>query len=102
MRRPAHLPSLTLSASLLAVTLLTTPSQAGSTIATMPGTIVAVNVAVGDEVNAGDVLLVMEAMKMELSIAATTAGVVTAVAVAANDTVDAGAVLVIVDEIDAD
>jgi propionyl-CoA carboxylase alpha chain len=76
--------------------------EAGSTIATMPGTIVAVNVAVGDEVNAGDVLLVMEAMKMELSIAATTAGVVTAVAVAANDTVDAGAVLVIVDEIDAD
>ncbi|MGH1491410.1 MAG: biotin carboxylase N-terminal domain-containing protein, partial [Acidimicrobiales bacterium] len=37
----------------------------GSTVATMPGTIAAVNVSPGDNVVEGDVLLVMEAMKME-------------------------------------
>ena len=73
-------------------------AEPGSTVATMPGTIVSVAVAVGDEVAAGDVLLVMEAMKMELTIAASTAGLVSTVNVAAGETVDAGAVLVVVEE----
>ena len=70
----------------------------GSTVATMPGTIVSVNVEPGDRVTEGDVLLVMEAMKMELAIAATSPGVVSTVAVAAGDSVEAGAVLITVDE----
>jgi acetyl/propionyl-CoA carboxylase alpha subunit len=70
---------------------------AGSTVATMPGTIVAVNVAPGDRVAEGDVLVVMEAMKMELAVAATTAGVVATVPVSPGDGVEAGAVLVVVD-----
>ena len=70
----------------------------GSTIATMPGTIVAVHVSEGETVAAGDVLVVMEAMKMELSLTASAAGRVAAVAVAEGDTVEAGSVLVVVEE----
>ena len=76
--------------------------EAGSTVATMPGTIVEVKAAVGDVVEPGDVLLVMEAMKMELSIAASAPGVVTAIPVNAGDTVEAGAVLAVVGEPEAD
>ncbi len=71
--------------------------EAGSTVATMPGTIVAVEVSEGDAVEAGDTLVVMEAMKMELSITAAIAGVVTSVPVNAGDTVEAGSVLAIVE-----
>ncbi len=70
----------------------------GATVASMPGTIVAVAVAVGDEVTPGDLLVVMEAMKMELAIKSTASGVVSAVSVSAGDTVEAGAVLVETDD----
>ena len=69
----------------------------GSTIASMPGTIVDVRVVEGDHVSAGDVLLVMEAMKMELAITAARDGVVASIAVAPGDTVEAGSVLAVVD-----
>ena len=59
----------------------------------MPGRIVLVNVATGDAVEAEQVLLVMEAMKMELSLRAPRAGVVEAVQVKAGDFVEADAVL---------
>ena len=42
----------------------------------MPGTVTAVHVAVGDEVSAGQPLLVLEAMKMQHPVVAGTAGVV--------------------------
>jgi 3-methylcrotonyl-CoA carboxylase alpha subunit len=61
--------------------------------APMPGRIVLVNVAAGDTVEAEQVLLVMEAMKMELSLRAPRAGVVEAVQVKAGDFVEADAVL---------
>ncbi len=48
----------------------------GSLEAPMPGTVLMVNVADGDEVAEGDVLLVLESMKMELSIAAPRDGTV--------------------------
>jgi len=72
--------------------------EAGSTVATMPGTIVAVSVAVGDTVAVGDALVVMEAMKMELTITATSAGAVSAVEVEVGDSVEAGRVLVVIAE----
>ena len=59
----------------------------------MPGTILAVNVAVGATVKAGDVLMVLEAMKMENEIQAPKAGTVTAVAVTKGATVESGALL---------
>ena len=59
----------------------------------MPGNILAVNVAVGDTVKAGDVLMILEAMKMENEIQAPKDGKVTAVAVAKGATVESGALL---------
>ncbi len=70
---------------------------AGSTVASMPGTVVKVEVEPGDRVAEGDVLVVLEAMKMELAVAATVSGVVSAVPVAAGDGVEAGTVLVVVE-----
>jgi acetyl-CoA/propionyl-CoA carboxylase biotin carboxyl carrier protein len=65
--------------------------------ADMQGTILEVNVAEGDEVEAGDVLLVLEAMKMENDIEATRGGTVTEVAVAEGQSVDMGDPLVVID-----
>jgi len=66
--------------------------------APMQGTIVAVDVAPGDEVPAGGQLLVMEAMKMEHVVTAPAGGVVQALRVSAGDTVAEGAVLVVLEE----
>jgi propionyl-CoA carboxylase alpha chain len=63
---------------------------AGSLLAPMPGTVVRVAVAVGDAVEAGAPIVVLEAMKMEHVVAAPAAGVVAALAVQAGQTVDAG------------
>ncbi len=73
-------------------------AEAGSTVAAMPGTIIAVNVEPGAVVAQGDTLVVMEAMKMELAVAASTAGTVTSVPVAVGDSVEAGQVLAVVEE----
>jgi 3-methylcrotonyl-CoA carboxylase alpha subunit len=66
----------------------------GSVAAPMSGTIVKVTVAPGATVEAHQVLVVMEAMKMEHSIAAPHAGNIAEIAVAQGDTVAAGDVLV--------
>ena len=62
--------------------------------APMPGTVLAVAVAAGDEVTAHDPLVVLEAMKMEMPVLAPFAATVTAVHVAPGDQVASGAVLV--------
>ena len=66
----------------------------GAVTAEMQGTILGVSVTEGDEVRRGDVLCVLEAMKMENEVTATTAGTVTGVAVRVGDQVDAGDPLV--------
>jgi propionyl-CoA carboxylase alpha chain len=71
---------------------------AGSRAAPMPGTIVRVAVSAGQQVVQGEVLVVMEAMKMELSVRATGAGVVIQVLAEEGKPVDRGAVLVVIDE----
>ena len=63
-------------------------------LAPMPGRIVLVRARIGAEVAAGDELLVMEAMKMELALKAPRAGAIAAVGVAVGDFVEADAVLV--------
>jgi len=62
--------------------------------AEMQGTILSVDVAVGDEVGAGDVVCVLEAMKMENDVVAERGGTVTDVAVDEGDSVDMGDVLI--------
>ena len=62
-------------------------------VAPMQGTIVKTAVELGQAVAAGDLVLVLEAMKMENHITAHRDGVVTALEVAAGDVVDAGAAL---------
>jgi acetyl/propionyl-CoA carboxylase alpha subunit len=73
---------------------------AGSLVAPMPGTVVSVEVAVGDEVVAGQLLAVLEAMKMEHQITAPVAGRVSAVLVTVRQSIDAGAVMVVVDPVE--
>lgn len=71
---------------------------AGGCIAPMPGKVVELRVAEGDSVTAGQVLLIMEAMKMEHTVTAPQDGTVTQVSVAAGDQVDADALLIVVAE----
>ncbi len=65
-----------------------------SIIAPMPGRIVLLKAAAGDEVAEGDELLVMEAMKMELSLKAPCSGRIDSINACEGDFVDADAVLV--------
>ena len=62
--------------------------------APMPGKIVRVDVEPGQEVEEGAPLVVMEAMKMELSIKAERDGTIAEVAASAGDTVEADALLI--------
>lgn len=62
--------------------------------APMPGKIVGVKVKAGNQVSKGDVLIILEAMKMENEICAPKDGVVATVNVAVGDTVEGGDVLV--------
>ena len=64
--------------------------------APMPGTILKVNVQNGQAVKEGDVLVVLEAMKMENEILAPKAGTITQVLVSKGSTVDTGAPMVVI------
>ncbi len=69
---------------------------AGSLVAPMPGTVTRVEVGVGDEVKAGDTLVVLEAMKMEHAVRTASDGTVTDVLVSSGQQVEPGTVLAVV------
>lgn len=66
-------------------------------LAPMPGKVVRILVAAGDAVEAGQGVVVVEAMKMQNEMKAPRAGRVAAIHVKENDSVVAGAVLVVID-----
>jgi propionyl-CoA carboxylase alpha chain len=70
---------------------------AGSLVAPMPGAVVRIAVAVGDNVTAGQPVLWLEAMKMQHQITAPADGIVSELPVAVGQQIDVGAVLAVVD-----
>ena len=71
-------------------------SNGETVVAPMPGTILAVNVENGAKVKKGDVLMVLEAMKMENEITAPVDGTVASVSVTKGATVETGAALCVI------
>ena len=70
------------------------PAGAGDPVkAPMPGNILDVRVSAGQNVKAGDILLILEAMKMENEIVAPKDGTLTSVCVSRGQVVETGAVL---------
>ncbi|MFD6567214.1 biotin carboxylase N-terminal domain-containing protein [Micromonospora profundi] len=73
---------------------------AGSLLAPLPGAVTQVHVEVGQRVAAGDLLLTLEAMKLEHPVLAPTDGVVAELPVPAGGQVRTGAVLAVIDGVD--
>ena len=73
------------------------PTPAGASVveAPMPGKILKISVAVGASVVSGDVLLILEAMKMENEISAPAGGTVREIRAREGDSVNTGDVLVV-------
>ena len=75
----------------------TDPTASGDLSAPMPGTVIEVKVTVGEQVSAGQVLVVLEAMKMEMAIRSPRAGSIRSISVTRGDPVVAGSMLVELD-----
>jgi glutaconyl-CoA decarboxylase len=75
------------------------PSAAGgnAVCAPMPGVILNVSVNVGQAVNAGDVLLILEAMKMENDITCPASGTVKEIAVSKGSSVNTGDLMIVIE-----
>ena len=61
------------------------------------GKITSVNVKVGDEVQEGDILCLIESMKMENPILAPVAGTITEISISVGDAVETGALVAIIE-----
>ena len=75
----------------------TPPQSSGNPIkAPLPGVIVKINYKIGDTIKTGDVLLILEAMKMESEMFAPFDGVIESILVKEQDTVQEGQVMMVV------
>lgn len=61
------------------------------------GTVWKVELAVGDQVNEGDIIMILESMKMEIPVEATSAGVIAALNVAPGESVEDDQILCVVE-----
>jgi biotin-dependent carboxylase-like uncharacterized protein len=95
---PLAAPAYAALADALALRRGSTPVGANTIRAAMPGLVVSVAVTAGDTVATGQLLLVLEAMKMQNPVRAPRGGRVSRVLVAAGAQVDAGAALVELDD----
>ena len=94
---PAAAPA-PVAAAPAAASVSATPALAAGEVvkSPMPGNILKINITVGQKVNEGDTLLVLEAMKMENEIAAPKAGTVAQIIVSKGAVVETGAPLVVI------
>ncbi|OCC23390.1 hypothetical protein MB02_12290 [Croceicoccus estronivorus] len=69
-------------------------ASSGTILAPMPGTVISVQVAVGDAVSIGETLMIIESMKLETAIKAPRDGVIETLGFAAGQTFDQNALLV--------
>ena len=92
--KPVARPAIPTAAPAAAPVAPAAPAGAGSPIkAPLPGTITDIRVELGQQVNAGDIVLVLEAMKMQNNIEAEATGKITSILVKPGDTVMEGSVL---------
>ena len=82
------------SASAASTSSASTAAAGKSVVAPLPGTINEIKVKVGDKVNAGDTVVILEAMKMQNNIEAETSGTITSINVNKGDAVMEGDTLV--------
>ncbi|MDP8202037.1 MAG: biotin/lipoyl-containing protein [Candidatus Tenebribacter burtonii] len=69
-------------------------STSGAVVAPIPGLVLELLVKEGDEISAGDTILILEAMKMESEIASTASGVVSKINVKEGSSVQEGEILI--------
>lgn len=94
---PAAAPAPTVAAPAAAPAAASPALAAGEVVKSpMPGNILKINVTVGQKVNEGDALLVLEAMKMENEVAAPKSGTVAQIIVSKGAVVETGAPLVVI------
>lgn len=87
-------PVVNVVAPVVATPVASVPSNATKVVAPMPGKIVDVKVAVGAQIKEGDLVAVLEAMKMENEVFANASGTVASVNVTAGAMVEANDVIV--------
>jgi oxaloacetate decarboxylase alpha subunit len=74
-----------------------TPATSGTSVTSpLPGSVFSLKVTVGDQVNEGDVVIIMESMKMETEIHATASGTINSIQVQEGQKINTGDNLLVI------